>query len=138
MRLRIILILAMVITLFSVASCITSHDYSVNITCDEFMDSHHESSEFKVEVGDKIRVNLCSNPTTGFKWDYTLRGDDAVKEEDHHFEDPDGDTVGVAGTETWTFEAIKKGTTEIIMEYNQTWDDGIKGEWTCTVGITVE
>ena len=91
-----------------------------------------------MEIGDKLYVELCSNPTTGFEWSYEMSGDIAVKEEDHDFEAPEGDVPGAAGKETWTFEATEKGETIINMEYSQPWQGGIKGEWMYTISVVVE
>ena len=139
MKLRIFLIFTIFTTVLLLSSCIvTSHDFNVEISCDEFSESNHRSGEFEVEVGDKIRVELCSNPTTGFQWDYETTIENVLKEEDHDFEEPKGDVPGAAGIEVWTFEAVEKGTTEVQMEYSQPWEGGLKAEWTYTVTVTVE
>ncbi len=139
MKLRIFLIFTIFTTVLLLSSCIvTSHDFNVEISCDEFGESNHRSGEFEVEVGDKIRVELCSNPTTGFQWDYETTIENVLKEEDHDFEEPKGDVPGATGIEVWTFEAVEKGTTEVQMEYSQPWEGGLKSEWTYTVTVTVE
>ena len=67
MKLKLILLFTMLIVSVSLLSCIvTSRDINVEITCDEFNENHHARNEFQVEIGDKIRVKMCSNPTTGF------------------------------------------------------------------------
>jgi predicted secreted protein len=139
MRLKIFLIFTILTSLLVLSACIvTSHDFNVEISCDEFDESNHRSDEFEVEVGDKIRLELCSGPTTGFQWDYKMTVEDILKEEDHDFEDPEGDVAGEAGIEVWTFEAIETGMTEVQMEYSQPWEGGLKAEWTYTVTVTVK
>ena len=139
MKLRIFLIFAIFTTALLLSSCIvTSHDFNVEISCYEFSESNHRSDEFEVEVGDKIRLELCSNQTTGFEWEYQMTQENVLKEEDHDFEEPEAGTVGAAGIELWTFEAVEKGTTEVRMEYSQPWEGGLKAEWTYTVTVTVE
>ncbi|MFC1873271.1 protease inhibitor I42 family protein [Chloroflexota bacterium] len=139
MELRIFLIFTIFTTVLLLSSCIvTSHDFDVEISCNEFGESNHRSGEFEVEVGDKIRVELCSNQTTGFKWDYKTTIENVVKEEDYDFEPPERDVPGAAAIEFWTFEAVAKGTTEVQMDYSQPWEGGLKAEWTYTVTITVE
>ena len=139
MKLRIFLVFTIFTAILLLSSCIvTSHDFNVEISCDEFSESNHHSDEFEVEVGDKIRLELCSNPTTGFEWDYEMTTENVVKEEDHDFEEPEESVVGAAGVELWTFEAFEKGTTEIQMEYCQPWEGGLKGEWTYTITVTVK
>jgi predicted secreted protein len=139
MKLRIILVFLMLVASLSLSSCIiTSRDINVEINCDQFNDNHHARNEFRAEIGDKIRVKLCSNPTTGFQWEYEKSGGDVLKEEDHDFEEPQGDVPGAVGTETWTFEAVNKGMTEVRMSYSQSWEGGEKEVWTYTITVTVE
>ncbi len=139
MNSKIIISLVILILMFTTVSCITSHDVHVEISCDEFSKNPKNlQNDFQIEVGDKIYVVLCSNPTTGFEWSYQMSGDTALKEEDHDFDQPEGDLPGAAGKETWTFEAIEKGTTTINMKYSQPWQGGIKGEWICTIDVVVK
>ena len=139
MKLRIILIFLMLVTSLFLLSCIvTSRDINVDISCDEFRANNHVRNDFQVEIGDKIRAKLCSNPTTGFKWEYEMSNENVLKEEDYDFEEPESNVPGAAGIEVWTFEAVEKGETEVRMEYNQPWEGGLKEEWTYTITVTVE
>jgi len=125
----------------SLLSCfVTSREIGVEISCDQFNDSPHSMrNEFEAEVGDKITVKLCSNPTTGYQWKYEIIGDIVIKEEDHDFEEAEDEgLVGAAGKDVWTFEAIEKGTTEVRMEYSRSWEGGEQAEWTYTMTVTVE
>ena len=139
MKTRIFLIFTAFTIASLLSSCIvTSHDYKVDISCDEFVENNHRSGDYKLEIGDKIRLELCSNPTTGFQWDYEMTKENVMKEEDHDFEGSRTDLPGAPSIELWTFEAIDKGTTELNMEYSQPWDGGIKKEWSYTLQVTVE
>ena len=140
MKQKIILIPMILVALLALSSCIvTSRLTTVEISCDEFAENPNSMrNEFQVEIGDKITVKLCSNRTTGFQWDYETTVENVVKEEDHDFEEPEGDIVGAAGIEVWTFEAVEKGTTVVQMEYSQPWEGGSKAEWTYTMTVTVE
>ena len=139
MKLRIFLIFTILTNVLLLSSCIvTSYDFEVDISCEEFGENNHRSGEFEVGVGDKIRVKLCSGPTTGFQWDYEVTVADVLKEEDHDFEEPEGDVPGAAGIETWTFEAVETGTTEVQMEYNQPSEGGLQSLWTYNMTVTVQ
>jgi predicted secreted protein len=139
MKTSLFLLLTMFITTLLLSSCVvTSHDFNVDISCDEFTENHHIRNEFEAEVGDKIRIALCANPTTGFEWDYEMIVENVVKEEDHDFEEPEGDVPGAAGIEIWTFEAVETGTTEVQMEYSQPSEGGVKSKLTYNVTVTVE
>jgi inhibitor of cysteine peptidase len=134
-----LLVVTIIITLIILPSCSTTPRlFSVEVSCDQFTENpNYVISEFETEIGDKITVKLCSNATTGFNWEYVMTNENAVKEEDHDFEEAEGDMVGAAGVEVWTFKAVEKGTTEIQMKYGQPWEGGIKAEWTCTMSVTV-
>jgi len=139
MKLRIFLVFTVLTSSLFLSSCIvTSYDFEADISCAEFDQSSHRSGEFEVQVGDRIRVELCSNPTTGFEWDYEMTVDNVLKEEDHDFEEPEGDDPGAAGIETWTFEAVETGTTEVQMEYSQPSEGGLKSQWTYNMTVTVQ
>ena len=140
MKLKFLVIPAILVPLLILASCIvTSHDFKEEISCDEFNSNHDQSAEFELEVGDKIRVELCSNITTGFRWTYEIVDESVLKFEDYDYLEPEDDELeGTAGTDIWTFEAIGEGTTEVLMEYSQGWLGGIEAEWTYTITVTVE
>jgi inhibitor of cysteine peptidase len=139
MKLRIFLIFMMfTAALLLPTFIVTSHDFNVEISCDEFGDWNHLRGDFDVEVGDKIRLELCSNPTTGFQWGYETTIEDVLEEEGHDFEEPDSNALGTAGIEIWTFKAVEAGETEVRMEYSQPWEGGLKSEWTYTMTVMVE
>ena len=147
MKLRSFLIFTIFTTVLLLSSCtvsppdssiVTSHDFNVEISCDEFGSYNHLSGDFEVEVGDKIRVELCSNPTTGFQWGYEITVGNVVEEEAHDFEEAEADAPGAAGVEIWAFKAVETGETEVRMEYSQPWEGGLKSEWSYTVTVLVE
>ena len=114
---------------------------SVEVSCDEFAGDQHISGEVEVEVGDSFTVALCSNQTTGFQWSESAQIDDEtiVEQTNHIFISPEEpQTVGDAGQEVWTFQALQEGTTTVKMEYSQPWEGGTKAEWTFTLTLVVE
>ena len=140
MKMKSAALLTLLLILLSLFSCIvTSENIEKEYSCDDFTENPKGiTDEYQIEMGDKITVRLCSNATTGFQWDYEITGDMVVKEEDHDFEEPEGNLVGAAGVEVWTFEAAAKGTGEVLMEYSQPWEGGMKKEWIYIMTITVE
>ena len=139
MKLKIFSVLALTMLLLASSACfITSNDYEIVITCDNFDESHSCISAFNMEVGDKVRVRLCSNTTTGFQWEYQMTQVNVLKEEDHDYEEPESNLIGTAGVELWTFEAVGVGETEVRMKYNRAWEGGEKDVWAYTMMITVE
>ncbi|MFC1912439.1 protease inhibitor I42 family protein [Chloroflexota bacterium] len=140
MKLRILALLVIVVLTLTLLSCfVTSHDTHIEIPYDDFTKNPTiMRNDLEIEIGDKLYIELCSNPTTGFEWSYQMSGDTTVKEEDHDFDAPEGNVPGASGKESWTFEGVDKGTTEIFMEYSQPWDGGIKQEWTYNITIIVK
>ncbi len=114
---------------------------SLEVSCDEFMQQQHISQEVEVAAGDSLIVTLCSNPTTGFQWSETAQISDqtVLQQLDHKFVSPEETgVVGAPGQEVWTFEALKKGTSSVSMEYSQPWEGGEKGEWTFELTVVVK
>jgi inhibitor of cysteine peptidase len=138
MRLRVILAFIVVATSLSPLSCITLRRANVEISCNQFYENHHQRSELHTAVRDTIAVKLCSNPTTGFQWEYVMSEGSVLQEEEHDYKEPEGDAPGTAGKEVWIFRAVEKGTTEVHMEYSQPWEGGEKAEWTFTMTVIVE
>lgn len=139
MLIKILLVFFMFITTLSMSSCIRWHVYNVELSCDQFAEDSYHHSNVKMEVGDKIRLKLCSNQTTGFQWEYFLMTQENVlKKEDHYYEEPNNDVIGAAGVELWTFKAVEEGTVKVIMAYSQPWEGGTKSKWTYIITVTVE
>lgn len=139
MKRKYVPVLFLLLTTVFMLSCVTSHDVHYEISCEEFETNPKSMvSVEEIEIGDKIFITLCSNPSTGFKWGYEMSGEDAVKEEGYDYEEPKDDVVGAAGKDIWTFEGANKGTTEIFMSYSQPWEGGTKNEWTYKITVTVK
>jgi len=133
---RIFLLLIMCVTALSVSACTTSHDYKSELTCEHFAANSHRSDSFTLEVGDKLRLELCSDQAAGYGWDYEFTTQNVVKEEDRDYREPQQGSA--AGVELWTFEGVGKGTTEIQMGYRQASQGGSQAEWTYTITVTVQ
>lgn len=140
MKMKILTLITLLLLTLTPFSCIvTSENIVKEYSCNDFSENPTGlTNDYKIKIGDKITVKLCSNATTGFQWDYEITGDIAVKEEDHDYEEPGEDLVGAAGTEVWTFEGTEKGTAVVSMEYSQPWEGGIKKEWMYKMTISVE
>jgi inhibitor of cysteine peptidase len=116
---------------------------SVEASCDDFYEHQAISQEVQVAVDGSLTVTLCSNPTTGFEWESASISDQTVLQEvDHKFEASeatgDGSAVGAPGRDVWTFQALKKGTSTISMEYSRPWEGGEKAEWTFVLTAVVK
>ena len=142
-KLPVLLSLLLVVPVAALAfGCTAGEPESMEISCDDFMKANHISLSRIIElnVNDSFMVTLCSNPSTGFQWSEVAEINDrtVLKQRDHEYTPPEGNLTGAAGEETWTFQALKKGTTGITMEYSRPWEGGEQAEWTFNVTVTVK
>ena len=141
MKLRMIPILAMLILSLWLAACAPATGTSVNVSCDDFGNQQHISKQMEVAAGNTFTVTLCSNATTGFQWSESAQISDqtVVQQTGHEFVSPENTgVVGAPGNEVWTFKALKKGTSTIIMDYGRPWEGGEKGVWTFNLAVVVK
>ena len=113
----------------------------VQVTVDEFTADNDLIREVEVGVGGVLTVTLGSNPTTGFSWseEAEIGNETILQQTGHEFLEPGKEgVVGAAGNEVWTFDALKKGTTVVSMEYGRPWEGGEKGVWIFNLTITVK
>ena len=78
-----------------------------------------EGSTVEAAVGDTITLVLDSNATTGYAWHLTEDTDPDVIEvvsSDYELTDDPG-LAGGGGEETWVFEAVGPGTTDVNLTY---------------------
>ena len=140
MKIKLILVCILLALSLGLLAC-NSKQVSLEISCDDFMEYQHFTWEVQVSAGYSLIVTLCSNPTTGFKWSETAQISDqtVLKQIDHEYKPPEAkNIVGGAGKEIWTFKALKKGTTEVSMQYGRPWEGGEKEEWTFNAIVTVK
>ena len=113
---------------------------SVELSLDDFSSQQDITREITVTAGDSFKITLPSNLTTGFSWSWPPQISDAAVLEmtEHAYVAPESEMMGAAGTEDWTFKALKKGTATISMDYSQPWEGGQKTDWTFKVTVTVK
>ena len=144
MKSKLILIgVVAVISILLLACSPAAKQASVEVPLDDFTSQNHISREVTVNAGDSFTLTLGSNPTTGFTWpDEAQIGDQTVLQQtDHKLVVPESEPPpppGTPGKEVWTFKALKKGTTEVSMEYSRPWEGGEKGVWTFTLTVVVK
>jgi inhibitor of cysteine peptidase len=138
-RISIICALAALATLLF--GCVASpQQASIEVSCDDFASQNYILGELSVKAGGSFTVTLCSNPTTGFQWESAVISDQSVLTETGHqsVSPEDENLVGAAGKEVWTFQALKKGTSTISIQYSRPWEGGEKGVWSFTAVVTVK
>ncbi len=141
MKAKLILMGIVVVALLSLVACSSAAEQAeVSVDIDDFMEQKHISKEVEVAADGSLTVMLGSNPTTGFKWELAEITDESVLEyvDDEYVPPEDTGVVGAGGKEVWTFTALKKGTTEVSMEYGRPWEGGEKAEWTFVLTVVVK
>ena len=139
--------LATLVCASALAACsATQAAEPLGASCDQFgrTPSVEQSPRFsgRITSGTDVKIELCSNPTTGFGWEDPQVGDPGViRLVDRAYQAP-GPTslpvVGAAGGEVVTLHAVAAGTTTVSLRYSQPWSGGTKGVWTYGLSVTVE
>lgn len=77
-----------------------------------------------ISNGKTIEIKLDGNPTTGYEWQYHIDVNGVINEDSSQYKqhNTNTDLVGVGGTYTWTFSALKEGTAKITFEYLRPWE----------------
>jgi len=142
MKAKLVLLCAVgVLSLFLFACAPAARQASVEVSCDDFSQQNYITRQVEVGAGGTLTVTLCSNQTTGFAWSETAQISDqsVLQQTDHRFVSPEAEgVVGAAGKEVWTFNALKKGTSTVSVEYSRPWEGGEKGVWTFNLTVTVK
>jgi predicted secreted protein len=82
------------------------------------------SADVRVKAGDDFALQLESNITTGYTWQFADKPDEAVvRLVDERYEAPaDKGPVGAGGQQRFTLHAVAKGTTIIKLHYVRPWE----------------
>ena len=86
-------------------------------------------------AGGTLIVTLCSNASTGFRWDTPVYDVAHLRLVSHSSAGPRVATPGAAGTETFRFSVVGTGATPARFTYSQPWAGGTKATWTLSVGV---
>ena len=140
MKFKTLILSSLIIVTLLVSSCtVATAETHVDISCEQFQNNDNIQNDFDVSPGETITIELCSNPTTGYKWKYETIGKIILKETSYKFIEPgDAEAVGASGKEVWTFEVVETGKTELRMEYTRPWEGGEQAEWTYNVTVTAD
>ena len=79
-------------------------------------------SDHQGKVGSIIKIELISNPTTGYSWKWTNKESISILDSIGYSFVPKSNLVGSGGVEIWEFKCKKKGTEVIKFSYNRSWE----------------
>jgi inhibitor of cysteine peptidase len=92
-----------------------------------------------VNKGDRFSIELPSNATTGYSWEFGTPIDTEyltfVKTD---YINPDTTLVGAGGTQVWIFETIQPGLTTIQLEYKRPWEVDVPAIQTAQFDVTIQ
>ncbi len=74
-------------------------------------------------VGDKIKVVLPENPTTGFRWQIASFDTGILRAEGDEFVAGGGTGVGGGGQRVFRFDAASRGVASIQLELKRSWEE---------------
>jgi len=101
----------------------------------------NNGDSFSLEINDVINIKLISNPTTGYRWVLIEEIDGSIISLiDSEFiqSKKDKELVGTGGYEIFSFKAIPKGKTSIILNYERPWEDEVEPLETFEIIILVD
>ncbi|MBI3743259.1 MAG: protease inhibitor I42 family protein [Chloroflexi bacterium] len=126
------LLLAAVFTVVIIAGCSSSSDATVPATApattspsatlsnlaDVTRDESQLGDPITLAVGQRARITLSSNRTTGYQWGLNQAIDEkVVKVVNNEYIAPSTPIPGRGGSELWTFVATRIGQATIAMKY---------------------
>jgi predicted secreted protein len=112
---------------------------AVTIDCDAFMATPNATAAVDAPAGSAVIVSLCSNPSTGFRWEDPVSSDPSIASVGGWTYVAPGDAAqpGAAGTELLTLVAGATGHATVTAGYGQPWEGGQKGAWALTLDVVV-
>lgn len=83
-----------------------------------------ETQDITVAVGDTFTVSLAAQIGTGYTWQLQQdqESDQLVQLLEKAHNDADDQQDGGTGADQFTFEAVKKGETEMVFIYARPWE----------------
>jgi len=99
------------------------------------------NKQVTLKVGQVFEVELPSNQTTGYRWNYRSDGEAVVEkvgEPSYMLGSSPMGMVGGGGTEIWTFRATNGGRGTIRLEYARPWERDVAPVQTVVFKVVVE
>lgn len=88
--------------------------------------------------GQPLEIRLPSNPSTGYRWSYTLIGDPVLRLDTVDGAVPGANgMVGAPGEELWSFRAQGAGHAVLTYEYTRSWEKNTPPAKTFTLIVDV-
>jgi inhibitor of cysteine peptidase len=89
-------------------------------------------------VGDKIKVTIEGNPTTGFTWETEKLNIAQLQQLGEPKYTSASSLLGSAGTYVFTFKVVGNGETSLKLIYHRTWEEVVPPEQTFEVTVSIK
>ena len=126
MRWKLAVPVLMLLIVLLLAGCRNPQLFEKTFTLEDFEQEPNQTWYIPgVRGQDELEVTLYSNPSTGYAWRIARADERGILEKAGSpvFNPPEGNMVGAAGTETWTFKIKERGAGFVIMEYIREFGD---------------
>jgi predicted secreted protein len=87
------------------------------------MPDTRKDHDLSVKRGDKFKIEVESNLSTGYGWHIISFNEDILKLISSEFVAKLTNQIGSSGIERFNFEAKKAGTTSVQMVYKRAWEE---------------
>ena len=117
----------------------TPQSTTVEVSYDDLLNQKNVARQVSLVAGDTLRVVLGTNASTGYRWTAEAQISDrgVLTQTGHQTIAPTDAKPGAAGTEVWTFDAIKAGSATLTTSYGQPWPGGTQDAWTFSAAVSV-
>lgn len=91
-------------------------------------------------IGQGLIVTLAANPTTGYAWVVSGLDQNVLRQNGsaEYEQDPNPDgMVGVGGKSVLNFVGANPGTTQLVLDYERAWEQGVEPAQKFTLNLTV-
>jgi len=117
-RARAVRMLTLWLLAVGAASCDSGTPFAPTLAFGEAADDQ----QVELSVGQRFLVSLESNPSTGYRWEIAELDTSVVAQAGEPSFAASSDLVGASGFETWRFQAVAAGETELRLVYRRPWE----------------
>jgi len=101
----------------------------------------NNGDSLNLKINDTVEIKLESNPTTGYSWFLNDNVDEtivSITSPEFMESKKDEELVGAGGYEIFNIKAIAKGKTDIVLNYERSWEEGVEPLKTFEVTISID
>ena len=117
--------ITLILFLTILSSCDSSKKVIKSVEADKI------AKTYKMKVGEDLKIELTTNPSTGFTWSLASKIKPKIISFDKKEYKEDDRTMGMVGSggiETWIFKTLKPGKLFLYMKYQRVNDEKVKNE----------